>query len=233
MLGVGVLDLSSLGPTQLLNSARRAVPAVDYAIGAAGVAVAGALIVSFGGGNWKSAFIILGATLVAMLLLFAFARLVHAPGKSVSLAATVMLWSATITFCGLMVLIPTTIVLRWPPSLMDFFAIKPFASRDFIIGKWHAKQNQGNVTWDLTMEYRDDGTCLAAISIVENGRSLEVNEPPCRWTFDRISDSEYRLTRQSPESRLDGRSEYEILGPNRVRHIRGVGGDFVVERIGK
>jgi hypothetical protein len=67
----------ALDPVAIINAARQAVPAVDYALGVAGVAAAGAII---GGllGYTRVSIIVLGGILVAMILLFAFARLVAA-----------------------------------------------------------------------------------------------------------------------------------------------------------
>src|SRR5713226_3256703 len=75
-------ELNDNSPLAILNAARKAVPAVNYALGAAGIAAAAAIIIGFLG-QGQATFIILGAMLVAMLLLFAFAQLVRSKSDAI------------------------------------------------------------------------------------------------------------------------------------------------------
>jgi Concanavalin A-like lectin/glucanases superfamily len=97
----------------IINAARQAVPAVDYALGVAGVAAAGAII---GGllGYTRVSIIVLGGILVAMILLFAFARLVAAQSASVTLAGVVLLWAVIIFFVCFLVFTVTAVAAQVP-----------------------------------------------------------------------------------------------------------------------
>ena len=64
------LTVRSLSPLGILNAALRAVPALKYALGVAGLAVLGAVVVAALGKNIRVAAIVLGGMLVAMVLLF-------------------------------------------------------------------------------------------------------------------------------------------------------------------
>ena len=91
-------DVSHSGLMNVLNAARKAVPAVDYALGAAGVAAAGALVVLFLG-KGQAAIIVLGGMFIAMLLLLAFARLVVSQSEASTVAGVTLLWMV-ILFIG-------------------------------------------------------------------------------------------------------------------------------------
>ena len=61
------LTVRSLSPLGILNAALRAVPALKYALGVAGLAVLGAVVVAALGKNIRVAVIVLGGMLVAMV----------------------------------------------------------------------------------------------------------------------------------------------------------------------
>jgi hypothetical protein len=98
---------------RVLEAARTAVPAVNYALGAAGIAAAGA-IVTFFIGETKAAAIIFGAMIVAMVLLFAFSRLIVAKSAAATNAGIVLLWAVTIFFCVFLVFTTTAVAFGWP-----------------------------------------------------------------------------------------------------------------------
>jgi hypothetical protein len=102
------------GLWNVLQAARRAVPAVDYALGAAGVAVAGA-IVTYAIGRERASVIIFGGMLVAMVLLFVFARLVISRSVAATNAGIVLLWAVTIFFCVFLFFTATAVAFGWPP----------------------------------------------------------------------------------------------------------------------
>jgi hypothetical protein len=104
-----------LWPLEVLSAARKAVPAVDYALGAAGVAVAAA-IVTFLLGRGQVACIILGAMLVAMILLFSFAKLISSRAPSVVRSGIVLLWAVTAFFCTFLVFTVSAVAFAWPPT---------------------------------------------------------------------------------------------------------------------
>jgi hypothetical protein len=111
-------------PMGILNAARRAVPAVNYALGAAGIAAAGAIIVGLLG-HGRASIIIVGAMFCAMIMLFAFARLVAAKSPAAVNAGIVMLWSVTLFFCGFLALTVTAFTFKWPDAWREFLGISP------------------------------------------------------------------------------------------------------------
>src|SRR2546421_1801303 len=113
-----------VSPMEVLNAARRAVPAVDYALGAPGIAAAGALVVGFLG-KGRTAVIIFGGMLVAMVLLFVFARLVSAQNPAITTAGIVLLWFVTLSFCAALVFTITAVAFAWPPAFLPFFGLEP------------------------------------------------------------------------------------------------------------
>jgi hypothetical protein len=113
-----------LSPLSILNAARKAVPAVDYALGAAGVAAAAAIIVAILG-NGRAAFIILGAMLVAMILLFVFARLVTAQSPAVTQAGTVLLWMVIVFFGTFLFFTATAVAIDWPRAMVRLLGLSP------------------------------------------------------------------------------------------------------------
>lgn len=105
-----------LSAFSVLNAARKAVPAVKFALGAAGIAVAGAIVMAFLG-NGRASFIIFGAMIVAMLLLFVFARLVSAKSTwAVKATGTVLIWAVTIFFCTFLLFTVTAVAAGWPST---------------------------------------------------------------------------------------------------------------------
>lgn len=107
---------------KVLFSARSAVPAVDYALGIAGVAAAAALVTAFLG-NGRITFIIVGAMLVAMVLLFVFSRLVVAKSRSIVRAGILLLWTTTLFFCTFLLLTVTAVAIAWPPTWAKFLGL--------------------------------------------------------------------------------------------------------------
>jgi len=133
-----------LAPWKVLQAARRAVPAVDYAIGAAGIAAAGA-IATYLNGNGQASVIIFGAMLVAMLLLFIFARLVVARSTAAVNAGIVLLWAVTVFFCIFLLFTTTAVAFGWPSAWGVILgleraapteAVRSHAVTDAIRGKW-------------------------------------------------------------------------------------------------
>jgi hypothetical protein len=109
-------------PWKVLQAARRAVPAVDYALGAAGVAAAGAIVTSMIGKD-KASVVILGGMLVAMVLLFVFARLSVAKSAAVTNAGIVLLWAVTVFFCVFLMFTASAFALGWPRPWAVFLGV--------------------------------------------------------------------------------------------------------------
>jgi len=114
-LGGGPAPGNPLSPLDILNAARKAVPAVDYALGVAGIAAAGAIVIGFLG-NGRAAIIIASAIFVAMVLLFAFARLVAANNGTIIIAGIAMLWMVILFFGTFLVFTITAVAFHQPEA---------------------------------------------------------------------------------------------------------------------
>jgi hypothetical protein len=84
-------------PWQVLNAARKAVPAVNYALGIAGIAAAASIVGLFVG-QTQAGVRVIGLVFIGMVLLFVFARLAVASDRSVRVAGAVLLWSVLLFF---------------------------------------------------------------------------------------------------------------------------------------
>ena len=82
---------SDFSPIAILDKARKAVPAVNYALGVAGIAAAAA-IVSWLVGNNNSSLILLSSAFVGMILLFIFSKLVVSTAPSIQFAGVALVW---------------------------------------------------------------------------------------------------------------------------------------------
>jgi hypothetical protein len=121
--------LGSISPINVLNAARRAVPAVDFALGVAGVAAAGALVTAFLGSG-RAPIIILGGMLVAMLLLFVFSRLVAAQSPAITSAGVFLLWAVTLFFCAFLIFTITAVAVGWPAAWKSILGIETQAKAE-------------------------------------------------------------------------------------------------------
>lgn len=120
--GDSALSASNVSPLQVLNLARRAVPAVNYALGIAGIAAAGAIITIFLG--WTKAGIVLIALIfVGMVLLFAFSQLIAAKSRAIQAAGTVLLWAVLLFFVIFLVFTVTAFGTGQPSLWAKFLGI--------------------------------------------------------------------------------------------------------------
>ena len=85
----------SLEPLTVLQSAIKEVPAVSYALAVAGIAAAGAVVVSFLG-HGRASVIILAGVFVAMILMFVFARMLSSQNPATTLPGIILLYSVLI-----------------------------------------------------------------------------------------------------------------------------------------
>ena len=113
-----------LSPWQVLIAARKAVPAVDYALGIAGLAAAAAFIMRLLGRTHAS-IILLGLLFIGMVLLFAFSRLVIAKSKSIQIAGAVLLWAVMLFFLSFLGFTVTAFALSppWPKPWANFLGL--------------------------------------------------------------------------------------------------------------
>jgi hypothetical protein len=87
----------TLSPIDILNKARKAVPAVNFALGVAGVAAAAAFVGAFVGGT-KAGIILIGSVFIGMILLFLFSTLITSKDASHKFAGEVLMWAVLIFF---------------------------------------------------------------------------------------------------------------------------------------
>ena len=112
-----------IDPLHILNLARQAVPAVNYALGVAGISAAGAIVTFFLG--WTRASVVLIALIfVGMLLLFLFSQLAVARDRTIQLAGAVLLWAVLLFFVSFLGFTVTAFALLWPPAWADFLGIQ-------------------------------------------------------------------------------------------------------------
>jgi uncharacterized protein YraI len=102
-----------LSPLDTLNTARRAVPVVDFALGAAGIAAAAAIVVGFLGYS-RATFIIFGGMFIAMLLLIICSRLLSVRSGPILAAGIAMVWAVALFFITFLVFTATAVAMKWP-----------------------------------------------------------------------------------------------------------------------
>jgi hypothetical protein len=112
----------ALSPMAVLDEARKAVPAVNYALGVAGVAAAAAIVTAFVG-RGTGGMIVVGSAFVGMILLFVFSRLVISPSPSIQFAGVVLVWIVLVFFGTFLVLTATAVIFTKPCNWAQFLGI--------------------------------------------------------------------------------------------------------------
>jgi hypothetical protein len=110
--------LEDASPLGVLRAAIKAVPAVRYALGAAGISAAAAIALAFFNSPGK-AFVGTIAMFVMMILLAVFAVMVRA-GGALMYPGIVLAWAMTLIFVSSMTLFVTTVFFKKPMSYPDF-----------------------------------------------------------------------------------------------------------------
>jgi hypothetical protein len=111
-----------LNPVEILNSARKEVPAVNYALGLAGLAAAGAIIIHFVG-KGQGAVPIIGLVFVGTVLLFLFSTLLSSGSVAIRAAAIVLLWAVLLFFVTFLSLTVSAFSGFGPKPWADFLGI--------------------------------------------------------------------------------------------------------------
>ncbi len=119
---MGILS-NSLSPMAILDKARKAVPAVNYALGVAGVAAAAALV-TWLVGNTNSSIILLSSSFVGMILLFVFSKLVVSTAPSIQFAGIVLVWMILAFFATFLLFTTTAFVSGWPCNWAEILGLK-------------------------------------------------------------------------------------------------------------
>lgn len=113
----------SLSPIAILDKARKAVPAVNYALGVAGIAAAAALVSLLVGTN-NSSVILLSSSFVGMVLLFIFSKLVVSSAPSIQFAGIVLVWMVLVFFATFLLITTTALVMEWPCNWATMIGVK-------------------------------------------------------------------------------------------------------------
>ena len=114
----------SFSPLKILDAARRAVPAVDYALGVAGIAAAGAIVTAFLG-RGKVSLVIFGGMIIAMVMLFVFARLVTARSTFITYAGYFLTWAVVLFFATFLFFTATAMAAGWPSIWAGVLGVAP------------------------------------------------------------------------------------------------------------
>jgi hypothetical protein len=108
----------------IINKATTAVPALKYTVGVAGMAAAIALIRSFQTGlriSLWGTFILM----VLMIVLVVFARIAERPSDEFKMPARILIWSVSILFIGVSLLLAVSVFARFPVDLQFVLLPKP------------------------------------------------------------------------------------------------------------
>jgi hypothetical protein len=114
---------NNLSPLAILDKARKAVPAVNFALGVAGIAAAAALV-SLLVGKSNSSIILLSSSFVGMILLFIFSKLVVSTAPSIQFAGVVLVWLVLVFFATFLLFTTTAFVLAWPCNWAEMLGVR-------------------------------------------------------------------------------------------------------------
>ena len=112
-----------LSQMAILDKARKAVPAVNFALGVAGIAAAAAMVSWLVGKN-NSSIILLSSSFVGMILLFIFSKLVVSPAPSIQFAGVALVWLVLVFFATFLLFTTTAFVLAWPCNWAEMLGVK-------------------------------------------------------------------------------------------------------------
>ena len=110
---------------QLINAARKAVPAVNYALGVAGVVASGAIVMAFFPGHGGAAVIVGGAVFVGMVLLFVFSRLINSESGSTQMAGQVLIWAVLVFFIVMLTSVGSAAIFGEPKTIAKVLGFEP------------------------------------------------------------------------------------------------------------
>ncbi|MCF1436770.1 MULTISPECIES: hypothetical protein [Rhizobium/Agrobacterium group] len=105
-----------MDPMLILRDATKRLPALKYAIGVTGIAAAAAIVMRVLGPEYsKVSGVLIGGTICAMFLLFAFSRLVtSAKSDAVTLPGFVMFYVVALAFCCFVAFTVSAFAFYWP-----------------------------------------------------------------------------------------------------------------------
>lgn len=115
----------------VLNEARRAVPAMNYALAVAGLA-ATASIVGFFVGQSKASIITLFMIFAAMVLIFIFATLIRSGSRHIFIAGLITMYAVLILFISFLAFTVTAFAFYWPPAWAKVLEIEYSTKFDII-----------------------------------------------------------------------------------------------------
>lgn len=116
-------ETSPMDALKILNEARKAVPAVKYALAVAGIAAAAALVSAFVG-QGRAALLLIGLVFVGMFLVFLFSTLVASKSTSVKIAGIVLLWAVLLFFITFLAFTVSAFLINYPSTWVRFLDIE-------------------------------------------------------------------------------------------------------------
>jgi hypothetical protein len=115
------LEPSQLTPWKVLNSAIKAVPAVRWALGVAGLGAAVAIVAAFTRNNYKVAVFGIIIMFVLMVFLVVFARLTKTSSKDFRTLSLIIAWSFVILVIATALIIFLSFAFRIPRPIDELF----------------------------------------------------------------------------------------------------------------
>lgn len=204
----------TLNPLTILNEARKAVPAVNYALGLAGLGAAGAVITGIVG-EGRAAITILALVLIGSVLLFVFARISISKSRKIVGAGIFLLWAVVIFFVIFLGFTVSAFSIAWPPAWARFLSIAENGRIGAI--------SVGTVAKTFTQGFPDPESGKRVARAFSRDM-LELSSKPMPITGDQSSTSRQSIQRISLIF-LQGRQSLiklqKIALPSNVRQIRG------------
>jgi hypothetical protein len=112
-----------MSPIAILDKARKAVPAVNFALGVAGIAAATAIVVGFIG-HTAASLVLFALIFIGMVLLFIFSTLINSRSSSNKLAGEVLVWAVMIFFVVFLAFTTTAVAAGWPCNWAQLLNLK-------------------------------------------------------------------------------------------------------------
>jgi hypothetical protein len=169
-------------PLAILKEAIKQVSAVKYALGLAGIAAAGAIIIGFLG-KGPAAIIIMGLTLIGMVLLFLFSTLVSSKSISIKIAGHVLLWAVLVFFITFMGFTVSAFAGYGPERWAEFLkistpapALPPLPRPNVFNGEFHQEMLEEPPLGLHGITIRNNGQGTAGAKLIV---SIEEVTPTC------------------------------------------------------
>jgi hypothetical protein len=112
-----------MNPFHVLNEARKSVPVVNYALGVAGVAAAGAIVTLLVGRGLAS-LVLMVLIFIGMILLYLFSTLAKSNSTATRIAGTVLVWAVLLFFVVFLCLTVSVFLGYGPEAWARFIGVQ-------------------------------------------------------------------------------------------------------------